>query len=819
MLSGQQDVGQGVHVSLTISYLPLTSEAVPRSLLLVQLGPTEVDTTDLSPTIKFSAVARLTLPLPPTVITPSAALPTSPATLLTLMPTPTPRHEIDTLNGTLDSLAVSARRDPIRDGKLDWIIKLSSSVDVLQVSKLLPGLTIPYAWISAMEQPAELPDGLDVIGSLSFTASVVMKFDNGDTAIVLHSTSGVSLPELTFAAQLNGSVPDGITLDQLLPISLAIEHTSSGFVLAFGSSNAIEVTFTLSYTPEEIDVVLFPPLNFTLQASAIQTTIDPLDGATILAFSTTSQLAVFPIQMLSGSVEGQLDDGTELASAQITAYVDRQRDGQLNWEISDLPGMDEVRQYRPLLPAIALCAAWLTADESPEQLKDGQEATVDGRFSATALMRFPQGQTLTVEATSTGLSIEEPNRATFDVIVSGNYTFEAELSLIQSLSIPLEQTDVGILSGQQVLPQGVLVGLTITYNPLIPDTFPSAVLFVQLTPAEVITSGSMLTVKFVSQAVLAISEQPAVTVSLLPTVTSSIHVSSSLATPMPTPTSPNQVLLLLGSVRGTALPNVEIVASRDLDISGQFHWIVRNFSTPEELEIYQPLLPFIPISAAVLLSGEEFKIVTGDATMLFTMVIEFPSGNTFRALASSDSSLHEVEFSGSYPMLSDVVPFYSVSLVIKQNESGYLAGQQTYQGGIKVSIVINYLPLGFDPKQTFLLSVMTKTPEVRGLSYVFSSVSMFMSVMESIPSSLSSEFPTVTPSFLSSELPTVSLSSSITDTVRQTAVGTVLPTPSPQLPAIGKSHIRIYKINIKYSNLMVIWRSIVLLMDLSLIHI
>ena len=263
--------------------------------------------------------------------------------------TPKPLQQLDTLQGTLDSLVISAMRNPIQDGRLDWSIKLPLHTDVRQVIAQLQGLIIPYVWIFAMEEPTEIPDGLDLVGSSDFNASVVLKFDSGEMAIILHSSSGVSLPELTFAAQLNGSVPDGITLNQLLPISLAMESTSPGFVRAIGSSEGVQVIFTLSHMPINENTKQFPLLNFTVLASAIQMTEDPTDGETTLVFSTTSQLTTLPIQSLNGSVQGQLDDSTELPSGQITAYVDRQRDGQLNWEIADLPGMDGVRQYRPIL--------------------------------------------------------------------------------------------------------------------------------------------------------------------------------------------------------------------------------------------------------------------------------------------------------------------------------------------------------------------------------------------------------------------------------------------------------------------------------------
>ena len=415
-------------------------------------------------------------------------------------PTPTPPAELDTITGVLDSFVVSASRDPDEDGKLDWRVTLPIGTDVEQAIALLPGLTIPYAWIAAAEQPSDLPDGLDLVGTSSFTASVSSTFDSGESSTVAHSSTGVSLAELSFSAQLNGSVPDGVTQDQLFPLSLVIERTSPGSVRAVGSRDDVQVSLSLDYAPTDVQ---FPLLNLTLDATDTETSVNPLDGSTIVTFSTRSRIEALPVETLAGTVQGRLDDGSELSSARITAYVDQQRDGQLNWEIADLPGMDEVDQYRPLLPAIALSASWLTAEESPERLMDGREATGDGSFTATVRMDFPQGETLILKSTSTGLSPEEPDTAAFDVVVSGRYPSEEELAIPQSISTTIRRTDVGVLYGQQSLDDGVNVSLTITYVPLSSDAVPDSLLLLQVSPAVVDASG---TIKFTSTSQLMLAQ-------------------------------------------------------------------------------------------------------------------------------------------------------------------------------------------------------------------------------------------------------------------------------------------------------------------------
>ena len=497
VLYGQQSLDDGVNVSLTITYVPLSSDAVPDSLLLLQVSPAIVDA---SGTIKFTSTSQLMLAQLPTVTAPTATVSVVTTLEPTLTPTPTPPAELDTITGVLDSFVVSASRDPDEDGKLDWRVTLPIGTDVEQAIALLPGLTIPYAWIAAAEQPSDLPDGLDLVGTSSFTASVSSTFDSGESSTVAHSSTGVSLAELSFSAQLNGSVPDGVTQDQLFPLSLVIERTSPGSVRAVGSRDDVQVSLSLDYAPTDVQ---FPLLNLTLDATDTETSVNPLDGSTIVTFSTRSRIEALPVETLAGTVQGRLDDGSELSSARITAYVDQQRDGQLNWEIADLPGMDEVDQYRPLLPAIALSASWLTAEESPERLMDGREATGDGSFTATVRMDFPQGKTLILKSTSTGLSPEEPDTAAFDVVVSGSYPSEEELAIPQSISTTIRQTDVGVLSGQQSLDDGVNVSLTITYVPLSSDAVRDSLLLLQVSPAVVDASG---TIKFTSTSQLMLAQ-------------------------------------------------------------------------------------------------------------------------------------------------------------------------------------------------------------------------------------------------------------------------------------------------------------------------
>ena len=117
--------------------------------------------------------------------------------LISQTPLPTPQtipsQELIRLQGAFNSILVTASRDPAQDGKLNWTVRLTNDINIQYFTALLPGLTIPYAWIAAAEDPIHLPDGLHLVGTSSFTASVALNFTNGEEATIHHSSPGVSL--------------------------------------------------------------------------------------------------------------------------------------------------------------------------------------------------------------------------------------------------------------------------------------------------------------------------------------------------------------------------------------------------------------------------------------------------------------------------------------------------------------------------------------------------------------------------------------------------------------------------------------------------
>ena len=745
VLSGQRSLEQGVIVSLGISYQPLSLQAVPSALLHVQLSPAEVNSTGVTSTIKFTAVAQLVLaPLPTTIPAPTST-PTTPAIVPTQtpVPTPTPLAPLDRINGSLDSLSVSARRDPMQDGKLDWSVRLPFGTETQQVLALLPGLTIPYAWIAAEENPAQLPDGLELIGSSSFTGSVVLNFTSGEKATILHSSPGATLNELSFSAEYSGSIPGVIVLAQLFPTSLIIERSFDGRVWALGFMDRVQITFAFNYVPNGIQ---FPLLNLTLEISDIVTSVDAVNASTIVSFSTISRLSEALTHTLEGSITGQLDPDLLLPVTRVTVLVVGDN-GQLTWSISELPDSNAIDLFQILYPAIALSVSWLHADSHSGQLNDGQKVTGNGQFTAVLRVRLASELILTINTTSHGFTTEDPRISVLEVVISGSYPSTIDFSNMQSFSLVLEQAGNGLLLGQQLLSKDLHIDLTIAYIPEPEyENIPRSILSVQLSALEIVAIGSTFSIQFGSRAVLNLLQQPSKTINLLPSTTAMDFVSSSLTIPLPTPTPPDQDVLLRGTIKGTTLPIAEVIASRDTQ-PNRLEWIVRNFSAPQELELYRPLLPFIPVSATLITGGEQFKIVTDETEMNLTIIVELFPGGILRIEASSSIQsrgqiFHQIEFSGSYPAVSEVAPFYSFSMIMEQDDKGCISGEQVLQGGHRITIMSNYLPFDFNPDEAFLLTVMTQSPEALGLSFVMSSTSVFKTMLDMLSSSVPSVSPT-----------------------------------------------------------------------------
>ena len=781
VLSGQRSLEQGVIVSLDITYQPLSLQAVPSTLLHVQLSPAEVDSTGLTSTIKFTAVAQLVLATLFTTVPVPTRTPTTPVIVPTLtpLPTPTPPAPVDSINGNLDSLSVSARRDPTQDGKLDWSVGLPSGTETQQVLALLPGLTIPYVWIAAEEIPEQLPDGLELIGSSSFTSSVVLNFTSGEKATILHSSPGAILNELSFTAEYSGSIPGVVVLAQLFPTSLIMERSVDGRVWALGFMDRVQITFAFNYIPNGIQ---FPLLNLTLEISDIVTSVDAVNGSTVVSFSTISRLSEALTHTLEGSITGQFDPDLLLPVTRVTVLVVGDN-GQLSWSISDLPDSNAIDLFQNLYPAIVLSVSWLHADSRSGQLNDGQKVTGNGQFTAVLRVRLASGFILTINTTSHGFGTEDPRVSVLEVVISGSYPSTIDLSNMQSFSLVLEQAGNGLLLGQQLLSKDLHIDLTIAYIPEPEyENIPRFILSVHLSALEVVAIGSTFSIQFGSRAVLNLLQQPSKTINLLPSKTAMDFVSSSLTIPLPTPTPPDHDVLLRGTIKGTTLPTVEVIASRDTQLN-RLEWIVRNFSAPQELELYRALLPFIPISATLITGGEQFKIITDETEMNLTIIVELSPGRILRIEASSSIQsrgqiFHQIEFSGSYPAFSEVAPFYSISMVMEQDEKGCISGEQVLQGGHRITIMSNYLPFDFSPDEAFLLTVMTQSPEALGLSLVMSSTSVFKTMLDMLSSSVPSVSPTTSGAILS------------TGTVGVSSVAAVSsPRPPPPLHPVCKFHL------------------------------
>ena len=72
------------------------------------------------------------------------------------------------------------------------------------------------------------------------------------------------------------------------------------------------------------------------------------------------------------------------------------KSSQVSWSLTIDPDTEQAMRYLYLFPVLILPAGWLTASQSPQQLRNGLETSTDGTFTATVTLTFPSGETLSL---------------------------------------------------------------------------------------------------------------------------------------------------------------------------------------------------------------------------------------------------------------------------------------------------------------------------------------------------------------------------------------------------------------------------------------
>ena len=90
---------------------------------------------------------------------------------------------------------IEGRVDLDVNGRVRWVITLRESAQAAEYLSILPSLSLPYAWLTAAQDPEDIRNGLELNGNGQFTATVTVSFASGE--------------EASLAAQFNWNQPPG----------------------------------------------------------------------------------------------------------------------------------------------------------------------------------------------------------------------------------------------------------------------------------------------------------------------------------------------------------------------------------------------------------------------------------------------------------------------------------------------------------------------------------------------------------------------------------------------------------------------------------
>ena len=677
MLQGQQVLSGNVTISVQINYNPVDPQA-PRPALRLTLERTQAQVSSNGRSITFTTRATLTAPAVVEEVEGSVE---------------------GTLNQqTLAQTRISATVNASRDGQLDWNIILGDGAQANTYLPLLPSLALPYGWLTASETPQELLNGLEKTGSGSFNASVTLSFQSGEELTLQHTSQGLTLQQpgrLIFSSRVSGSHPQDFDASSLLPLAIILTEQTPGNVQATVTQASVTLNISITYQPVNPSGPR-PPVILTLEQRGLSTDSRQI---TFNSISTLQQPTV------AGGLGGRVNE-ENLPTSQITATIDPEVDGELRWNVS-VPDGENAQTYMPLLPALVLPAGWLTAEERPEELRDGLESSGDGNLNATVLLRFPSGEQLRVDIFSPGgVTAAQPPVLEYNAQVSGSYPQDFDGSQLLRLALSLQEDPAGMLQGQQVLSGNVTISVQINYNPVDPQApRPALRLTLERTQAQVSSDGRSIT--FTTRATL---------------------------------TAPAVVEEVEGSVEGTLnqqpLAQTRISATVNASRDGQLDWNI-ILGDGAQANTYLPLLPSLALPYGWLTASETPQELlnglekTGSGSFNASVTLSFESGeeltlqHTSQGLTPQQPGrlIFSSRVSGSHPQDFDVSSLLPLAIILTEQTPGNVQATVT-QASVTLNISITYQPVNpRDPRPPVILTL-----EQRGLStdsrrITFSSIS------------------------------------------------------------------------------------------------
>ena len=194
-------------------------------------------------------------------------------------------------------------------------------------------------------------------------------------------------------------------------------------------------------------------------------------------------------------------------------------------------------RYLYLFPALVLPAGWLTASQSPQQLRNGLETSADGTFTAIVTLTFPSGETLVIEISSGGQHPQQPGTYNYMFTLSGSSPDGFNTLRILQYPILLEQSAQGTITGTLVIPAQVSVMVTIVYpgrEIAIPDGVSLLLTFTTIQQPTLISS----TIRFTVETQLLPSPfGPSIAVMPSTSSTAPLFTTVTQTTTLPSPTS------------------------------------------------------------------------------------------------------------------------------------------------------------------------------------------------------------------------------------------------------------------------------------------
>ena len=677
VLRGEQVLAGNVTISISINYFPINPEA-SRPALVVTLEQTEAQFHDNGRIITFSTHSTLTR---------ADAV-----------------QELQgTLRGTLNQQVfaqtqITGTVHTSVDGQLNWSIILGDGVPANIYLPLLPSLTLPYGWLTASKTPPELQDGLELTGNGHFTASVLLSFESGEELTLQHTSQGLSLQQpgrLIFNSQVSGSHPQDFDASSLLPLAIILTEQTPGNVQGTLTQASVTLNISITYQPADIATPR-PTIGMTLEHQDLSSNSEQI---TFSSVSTVQQVT------LAGTLQGSINS-VAVPEGSIRAIVDPDIDGRLTWNISARE-QGEAHRYLPFLPALTLPAGWLTADERPNELRNGLESGGDGRMNATIQLSFPSGETLQVEVSSTnGVTSTQPLLLEYSAQISGSRPDSFNASQLLPLALPVYEDTVGVLRGEQVLAGNVTISISINYFPINPEASrPALVVTLEQTEAQFHDNGRIIT--FSTHSTL---------------------------------TRADAVQELQGTLRGTlnqqVLAQTQITGIVNTSVDGQLNWsIILGDGVPAN--IYLPLLPSLTLPYGWLTASktppelQDGLELTGNGHFTASVLLSFESGeeltlqHTSQGLSLQQPSrlIFNSQVSGSHPQGFDAFSLLPLAIILTEPTPGMILGSTT-QASVALNVSITYQPVNARaPRPAISLTLEQQHLSTDSRQITFSSIS------------------------------------------------------------------------------------------------